>query len=81
MQIGQDRREILSRRIILCLLPPTAGRAQPEPARVFQLLPATFFPTMESKVGSSGQGERNIDDYGSNDDDDGPSHVKHSSRV
>ena len=50
MQIGQDRREILSRRIILCLLPPTAGRAQPEPARVFQLLPATFFPTMESKV-------------------------------
>ena len=50
MQIGQDRREILSRRIILCLLPPTAGRAQPEPARVFQLLPATFFATMKSKV-------------------------------
>ena len=47
MQIGQDRREILSRRIILCLLPPT-GRAQP--ARVFQLLPATFFATMKSKV-------------------------------
>ena len=51
MQIGQDRREILSRRIILCLLPPTAGRAQPEPARVFQLLPATSFATMKSKVG------------------------------
>ena len=50
MQIGQDRREILSRRIILCLLPPTAGRAQPEPARVFQLLPATSFVTMKSKV-------------------------------
>ena len=48
MQIGQDRREILSRRIILCLLPPTAGRAQP--ARVFQLLPATSFATMKSKI-------------------------------
>ena len=48
VQIGQDRREILSRRIILCLLPPTAGRAQP--ARVFQLLPATSFATMKSKV-------------------------------